>query len=583
MPCCLPALSAIPQGVIDRIVTIQRRFLWSGSGEKKSLALAKWEIVQLPRDKGGLNISNLLYRNLGLLFKWVWRFFSEPDSLWKQIIQAKYKYSSTVSMKELSIPKQGGPWRDICKSLLKRSDVEKIIQSASRKRVGDGKETSFWHDSWVHEEALKTIYPRLFRKTDQPDATVASMRKWKDNEWKWEIPWSGPLRVRDQMEWNSLMGSLSKVNIEEGQKDQLSWPLDKSGTYSVKSFYLELSSKAQPLLCDVSRKMWKGLVPFRIEVFQWLVLLGKINTKAKLASLNIIPPSDILCPMCSVEKEEISHLFLHCTYAQSLWGWWCELWSLSWVWPSTLEAAFEQWYFPCKNKFFNKVWLAIFQVIIWSIWKERNARTFNNQCSSTQETQNMVLLRLCWWLKSWKEPFPYSPNEVLRNPPCLRWKHSVATKPKKGPYLDQQCQSRITWVVEVSKIAASNCLIIGGSLHDNKGTPLCAFSRPIPLMDVDSAATLAVHRALQLVLNNNQFRKSQVEIEAQYQQAVQWCSNKTGGPTNLQFILTFIRMIGSRGIKSSIKFKNPPSFPANTIIVNMGLSRFSDSVVWVTR
>lgn len=42
----------IPQGVIDKITSIQRKFLWSGDMDKRAFALVKWEWTQLPKNLG---------------------------------------------------------------------------------------------------------------------------------------------------------------------------------------------------------------------------------------------------------------------------------------------------------------------------------------------------------------------------------------------------------------------------------------------------------------------------------------------------------------------------------------------------
>lgn len=83
-----------------------------------------------------------------------------------------------------------------------------------------------------------------------------------------------------------------------------------------------------------------------------------------------------------------------------------------------------------ETKFFKKVWSAIFLVILWFIWKERNERVFKNKASSSKEVLNLILLRLGWWIKGWKEPFPYTPEEVVRASYCLRW-NEVTLKKKK--------------------------------------------------------------------------------------------------------------------------------------------------------
>lgn len=140
--------------------------------------------------------------------------------------------------------------------------------------------------------------------------------------------------------------------------------------------------------------------------------------------------------------------------------------------------AFAQWSFPCKkNKFFKKVWTASFQVIIWSLWKERSGRVFNQNSSSSPEVQNLAILQFCWWIKGWKESFPYSPKEVMRNPSCLLWSHvSPAHLTQKPSQSILPALSCLKWVVEASFIFSRNRFVVGGALHNEKGELLCFFS-----------------------------------------------------------------------------------------------------------
>jgi len=44
----------MPSKVAQEIIKIQRRFLWSGKQQGRYQALVKWELIQKPKDKGGL-------------------------------------------------------------------------------------------------------------------------------------------------------------------------------------------------------------------------------------------------------------------------------------------------------------------------------------------------------------------------------------------------------------------------------------------------------------------------------------------------------------------------------------------------
>ena len=586
LPIYYMSLFPMPQGVIDKITQIQRNFLWSGGVNKKSLALIKWSFAQLPKIFGGLNIGNLLSRNLGLLFKWIWRYFQEPKALWRQIIEAKYDYSKDFCIDDLEPLKRGGPWKLLCNSLLKNEDVKNLIKQGAKMRISNGESTRFWHDIWINNSALKDQFPRLFLIAKQPLAMVSSMGQFQGNEWQWRIPWSRELRSRDQEEWDNLFPLLKNIRLSREGADVLMWSHDKSGIFSVKSFYSKLSQSSGLSVERVIPRLWKGLVPFRIEVFFWLALLERLNTKSKLSRLGIIPPDNINCPMCNSWPEDVTHLFLFCPYARVIWGWWWKIWDIDWVWPSSLVLAFEQWSFSGANKFFKKVWTASFQIIVWSLWKERNARIFSNKVSSTMEIQNLILVRLCWWMKVWKESCPYPVEDVLRNPQCLQWGGASLQKGRAHQSLKPSCpQDNLVWNLNASYFSDSQDDvqggIIGGFLSDEKKKILCLFSCPYPPMNPHAAATIAIHRAIQISISNNSLKGKTICILSASKEAIHWCSSPKAGPPNLQFLLNFIRASHRKGIPACFSWNEGCGKEVNNILLAKRISRFSNVVVWM--
>lgn len=387
-------------------------------------------------------------------------------------------------MADVSHITRGGPWKAICNHLVKNPNSQCFLLSGTRMKFGNGEGTLFWHHPWVTEFPLKIRFPKLFALSALPLASVAAMGLWIDRVWTWNPPWSRELGVHDIIEWNSLLSLLKQVCLSPNSSDEMMWSPHKSGTFSVKSFYEELAKKKnESILNLVSKRIWKNLVPHRIEIFFWLALLEKINTKSKLALINIIPQSENVCPLCGCSTEEVDHLLIHCPFSQKLWAWWSELWNIRWVWPKTLELAFYQWYHPEKNNFFRKIWIASFIVIFWSIWKERNNRIFSNTKASISELQNLILLRICWWLKSWGEPFPYSAEEVIRNPYCLKWngnRQTTSSIPKANIPWAAPPPSSLKWNVDASHNPTLHRSAIGGVLRNNQGDFLCIFSCPIP-------------------------------------------------------------------------------------------------------
>ena len=156
IPTYLLSLLPMPASVANRLEKLQRDFLWGGIGNEKRFHLIRWDKVFQPLQNGGLAIKNLSLFNQALLGKWIWRFGTEQDFLWRKVIEAKYGcargdwISNPVnSLYGVSL------WKTISK------DWPSFKQFISFD-VGDGSRVSFWHDVWCGDRTLKEMYPALF-------------------------------------------------------------------------------------------------------------------------------------------------------------------------------------------------------------------------------------------------------------------------------------------------------------------------------------------------------------------------------------------------------------------------------------
>ena len=80
----------VPKKVEDRLVSLQRRFLWGGANDQNKIAWIKWDTVCLPKERGGLGIKDITTFNLALLGKWKWSLFQHQGELWARILESKY-------------------------------------------------------------------------------------------------------------------------------------------------------------------------------------------------------------------------------------------------------------------------------------------------------------------------------------------------------------------------------------------------------------------------------------------------------------------------------------------------------------
>jgi hypothetical protein len=80
----------IPILVWKKIRRIQREFLWGGRRGHKKVNWIKWDIVCLPKNKGGLGVRDVRVVNISLLTKWRWRLLYDDNMVWKEVLKSKY-------------------------------------------------------------------------------------------------------------------------------------------------------------------------------------------------------------------------------------------------------------------------------------------------------------------------------------------------------------------------------------------------------------------------------------------------------------------------------------------------------------
>ena len=161
------SLFIIPRKVSLRLEKIQRDFLWGGGASQSKPHLVNWSIVCMEKKDGGLGIRNLFRLNKALLGKWCWRFTSEQDSLWKQVIVRKFGEEDGGWCSGDSRESHGvGLWKVIRKGWMEFSKRVAF-------KVGDCRRVRFWKDRWCGEDSLEEVFPSLYSLASSRDAWVA--------------------------------------------------------------------------------------------------------------------------------------------------------------------------------------------------------------------------------------------------------------------------------------------------------------------------------------------------------------------------------------------------------------------------
>jgi len=188
LPTYMMSLFPIPPGIINRLDSIRRKFLWQGNKERRGYHLVKWKTVITEKRVGGLGIKNMKNQSKALRMKWLWKYSNDNQNLWGSVIKAKYEESDSWMTKEVTTPYGVSLWKSI-RELWNEFKPNTMI------KVVDGIKTRFWKDDWHAEGNMETLFPDIHNLVLQQQSTIADL--WTPQGWNfvfrrhlngWEIP-----------------------------------------------------------------------------------------------------------------------------------------------------------------------------------------------------------------------------------------------------------------------------------------------------------------------------------------------------------------------------------------------------------
>lgn len=111
--------------------------------------------------------------------------------------------------------------------------------------------------------------------------------------------------------------------------------------------------------------------------------------------------------MCKRDGETIYHLLFHCPVARELWHMVLSLFEVHRVMPSSFKELLASWMGKFSRHKFSVIWSMIPYCIMWSLWQERNAQTFEGSKRLFQDLKFSLLQALFKW-KNALEVFSFS-------------------------------------------------------------------------------------------------------------------------------------------------------------------------------
>nr|GEZ72701.1 RNA-directed DNA polymerase, eukaryota, reverse transcriptase zinc-binding domain protein [Tanacetum cinerariifolium] len=171
MPIYHMSIFKVPLGVLKRMESIRCRFFNGADLDSNKAVWVLWNNVLASKEKGGLGVSSLYALNRALLFKWVWRFITQKNSLWARVISAIHGTDGKIGTRTKS--GYNSLWSDIVFEMEAVKDKMADLFSFMQKRLGDGVDTCFWKGTWNGELPFKLTYPRLYALEVDKNISVA--------------------------------------------------------------------------------------------------------------------------------------------------------------------------------------------------------------------------------------------------------------------------------------------------------------------------------------------------------------------------------------------------------------------------
>jgi hypothetical protein len=325
--------------------------------------------------------------------------------LWKEVVKSKYgdRIIGRVVLGEESKPWFSSLWwRDIC-SIGSNLDSNWFANGVV-KRMGNGRNTSFWEDSWVGDTSLRESFPRLFSISVQQEDSVADL--WNTNgEEGWNLRWRRRLFEWEKALLNELLAIINLIQPNE-EVDDWRWKEDEGGVFTVKSTYSLMASKL--LMCRVLgdeqkfnfKAIWKSPAPSKVAGFAWQVLLDRVPTRENLFRRKILQPEDDkCCVFCGVHMESIQHLFLYCGFVLKVWEQVFVWLRLSFFLPHSVSSLLNLLGTSSGQKHSRKGRVMIWNAMIWGIWRHRNQIVFDNGVKdSAKLLDDVKLMAWKWWI-----------------------------------------------------------------------------------------------------------------------------------------------------------------------------------------
>lgn len=270
-------------------------------------------------------------------------------------------------------------------------DVERIFSSAAEFCVGNGKDTKFWTANWLNGHSISWRWPTLYTYVGRSQITISQALS--NNRWVRDL--RGALSNEAIAQFFQLRDEIQEVVLNR-EDDTIRWKFSADGQLSASSAY-ELFYMAREI-CPFSELIWHIKAPSWVWFFLWLAAKGRCLTADNLEKRGWL--HDDSCHLCQREEESCLHLFLTCDLSRRVWTLMQRWIGIGFAPPTINDTSLTEWWMAARLNFwtgYRDIFDGVFALTCWFLWKERNARVFEQKFWSTEQLVSDIKEEILIW------------------------------------------------------------------------------------------------------------------------------------------------------------------------------------------
>ena len=278
--------------VLTKIQSLFAKFLWGGKKDGNCHHKVSWHDCCIPKNEGGLGLSNLVERNRAAILFQVWR-ASNPnaESLWIRWIHTCFLRGKSIwSVK----PNCGTPWA-IRQILNLRSEALNYLDFS----VGAHSNFFMWCDPWLRKRSMISRFSESIVSLTRSNSSARIKEFLVNGSWI-SLP-SYRIHIIE------LCNLLQMVRI--GPDDAVLWRGNKKVNVSL--IWNSIRTVGTPKLWV--QVVWHLKSITKCSFFMWLALQGRLLTKDRMKMFGWTV--DDKCVLCRCTEETSAHVFTDCPYA----------------------------------------------------------------------------------------------------------------------------------------------------------------------------------------------------------------------------------------------------------------------------